>query len=1163
MKKALFLFILIITSSLSQACFGQDHFTILESDNNHVSLHFDLGDFSIDTILYNGEIMHTVTTKGIMVPNEFGQPDLPTFNRFVAIPQGANAVVEVKMSRDELMSGVNIAPSIGSQCENEAERVLCKDSLIYSTNRFFPLESVRTDAPQTWRGVDVIHLGLCPVQFNPVTKEIAIHRQMDIEIRFEGGNGHFGDDRLRSPYWDPILRNNLLNYDRLSTIDYDARMQQWSQTRSTGCEYLIMTPDDDAYYEAAQELADYRLRQGILTKVMRVTETGATDAITLRLWFHEIYQSWDIPPAAVCIIGESGSDLQSFVPGFTTPHPKDGTITSDNPFADVNGDYLPDICFTRLIAQNESELPIFIGKQIEYEYTKPVTNPNYYARPLTAAGWQNSMWFQICIATISGYLAQHGKMPYRINEIYSGNPGLDWSTAPGTNAVVSYFGPDGVGYIPASPAELGGWTGGTASDVINAINTGTYLIQHRDHGWNNKWYQPEIYVSDFGAINNEMMSYLISVNCRTGMYDENTTCFTEALMRMTRDGHNAGVVGAISPAGQTYSFANDIYLWGVWDLFYPSFLPEYGPFADHSDSWMPAFANVSGKYFLATNVFPSTNEEMLSTTCISYHTHGDAFLRIFTEVPQAIDMECDANISCFNPFHITATKGVQIALTSVVNGETRILATATATGQEQTLTINEIVSLGHVHLTLTGQNRLRHEEDIPLVPIDGPFVVTESVNANDVGLALSYDQPVQARIVVSNVGNSASSGGMVNLTCESEHVSVTQGQAQFHFLQPGASQIIEDAFHFELDDAIADGSIIPITVTTHFGDESYPSVFDLQILSPNITANLIEIDDGSGNGNGLLDPGEFATLVFRVANSGHFLATQPKISLNHNEGYVRVITEEQTLEDLGIGESTEVSFEVYVEYLAGEVPQVNLTLQSVVKNLRINQDISCTIGLAVESFEQGVLNPEYWTNDSMHPWRTVSDYVYDGDYSIKSAVIDHDESSSLTFTYMAYEEGTISFYSMVSSEPNYDFLIFSIDNMEEGNWSGEEVWAEHSYNVDPGLHTFVWTYSKDYSVDGGLDAAWVDYIHLPFHPDETAEQMDLPLTLQPNPTTGQVGVVLEVEEEFMVRVYDEFGRLVLSEQNDKVFSLKGMPSGIYHVVVIQNGHRWSRKIVKI
>ena len=78
MKHATFAFILLIAFPLF--AIGQD-FTILESDSHHLSLHFELGDYSIDTVRCNGELMHVIASKGIVAPNDYGLPDLPTFSR--------------------------------------------------------------------------------------------------------------------------------------------------------------------------------------------------------------------------------------------------------------------------------------------------------------------------------------------------------------------------------------------------------------------------------------------------------------------------------------------------------------------------------------------------------------------------------------------------------------------------------------------------------------------------------------------------------------------------------------------------------------------------------------------------------------------------------------------------------------------------------------------------------------------------------------------------------------------------------------------------------------------------------------------------------------------------------------------------------------------------
>jgi hypothetical protein len=1140
-------------------------FTIVESNSQHVSLRFDLGDFAIDTIVCEGETMHTLSTEGIIAPNEYGMPDLPTFNRFIAVPQGAKAIVEVKGMRLEHLGGVNIAPSLGSQCENEPERPYFKDPKVYATDALYPASNVVVAEPQSLRGVDVIHIGICPFQFNPVRQEIVVNGQLEIEIRFEGGNGLFGDDRLRSPYWDPILQNNILNYDCLKPIDYHARRQAWTQSRATGCEYLILTPDNDAFISAAQELADYRTRQGILTQVVSIAETGATTPGMLRLWFKEIYNNWDIPPAAVCIIGESGTNLQMCVPAFQTQHPLDEFVASDNPYADVNNDNLPDICFSRLVAETEAELPIFIGKQIEYEYTNPCMNLYYYKHPLTASAWQTTMWFQITISTIAGYLSQHNKIPTRLSEIHAGELSDQWSTASYTSDIVSYFGPNGLGYIPATPGELGGWTGATAQDVIHAFNQGAYIVQHRDHGWNQKWYQPFITVSDFSGINNVgQMPFLISINCRTGQYNVPTLSFTEALMRMTRNGQNAGIVGAISPTGQTYSFGNDIFLWGIWDLFDPGFLPEYGPYASHIAEWRPSFALVSGKYFLDTQIFPGTHETMRTTIYNTYHSHCDAFLRLFTEVPQSIDATFDGTITSFAPFHITAPEGVEIALSAHYDGKSHLLATATGTGEEQTLYVMGFVPANTIKLTMTGLNYLRREENIRITPINGPFVVADSVAVNDGVQTLHFGQSGSINLTLKNYGSETNEAGTATLANASGQMQITQGETGFPMIEPDSSLLIENAFQFTLTDDIPDHTLVPFTITTQSGDVNYGREFEVAVIAPHLKAELIAINDPNGNNNGLLEAGEFASLTFRITNKGHYRAENPSISLSGEERYIRIITPETSIEDLEVGFATDVTFDVFIEFLAGETQFIDILVSSTVGSLVTEDVIPCSIGFTTESFENGVFSSPYWTNDPTHPWQIVGANAYDGTYcAMSDTTITHNEWSELTLTYTSTDPGTLSFYYKVSSEANYDFLVFSIDGEEIERWSGSIDWYWKTCDVSPGTHSFNWNYTKDYSVDGFSDCAWIDYITLPPNLDGTEEQAIHPLTLHPNPTTDIVWIDIEEKGRFTVQVYDGNGSLLFSKQNEKEISFKHLPAGMYTVKVLQNGQQWSRKLIKM
>ena len=88
--------------------------------------------------------------------------------------------------------------------------------------------------------------------------------------------------------------------------------------------------------------------------------------------------------------------------------------------------------------------------------------------------------------------------------------------------------------------------------------------------------------------------------------------------------------------------------------------------------------------------------------------------------------------------------------------------------------------------------------------------------------------------------------------------------------------------------------------------------------------------------------------------------------------------------------------------------------------------------------------------------------------------------------------GNIEFYYRVASEYSpsgqnfYDGLEFYIDNQLVGQYqptpNGQTPWVQASFPVQPGMHIFKWSYTKDGgggATDMAEDCAWVDYISFP------------------------------------------------------------------------------------
>ena len=60
-----------------------------------VELQFGLESFRMNPVTVSGETMQTITMPGVMLPNDAGAPNLPGLGRFIALPEGATARLEI------------------------------------------------------------------------------------------------------------------------------------------------------------------------------------------------------------------------------------------------------------------------------------------------------------------------------------------------------------------------------------------------------------------------------------------------------------------------------------------------------------------------------------------------------------------------------------------------------------------------------------------------------------------------------------------------------------------------------------------------------------------------------------------------------------------------------------------------------------------------------------------------------------------------------------------------------------------------------------------------------------------------------------------------------------------------------------------------------------
>ncbi len=876
---------------------GNNGFNLVEQAPSGLKMIFSVTEFNIEQKNIDGEPMQTLHFQGVYLPNQSGSPDLPGMSRYIALPEGATPQVKIISRRTETFQNMEIAPAFEIPLITDDRPLTYKKNMeVYGKNEFYPASPVIVSDVQQMRGVDVSLINVTPFQYNPVTKELVVYRDLEIEVSFVGGSAQFGENRWRSIWWDQILKNNIVNSNMLPKIDYTT-----GGSREVATDYVIITPPDADFVQWANVIKDFRNEQGIKTMVVTTTEIGGNSADAIEDYFDDM-ATWDPVPSAVLLLGDYGSS-NTTITSPTRSHPYSGSCISDNIYADVTGDHLPDFATARMTARNSAELELMIGKFMNYEMTPP-ENQYYYDHPVTAMGWQTDRWFQICSEIVNGFWEYGlGKEPVRENAIGSGSPSGSWSSNENTGMIVDYFGPNGLGYIPATPNHLNDW-GGNATRLNNDINQGAFMIQHRDHGGETGWSEPDYGNSDINGLNGNDLVYVFSINCLTGKFDYSSECFAEKFHRYD----NGGALGIMAATEVSYSFVNDTYVWGMYDGMWPDFMPaegEPGPVR-----LLPAFGNVNGKFFLSESSWPYNPSEK-EITYELFHHHGDAFSVVYSEMPQALPITHDAAIISGNStFSVITEEDVLIGLS--VDGE--LIASGYSDGSVLNIPLPFIQPGKVLKVVATKQNYYRYESDVNVVPADGPYVVKEHYVINDAsgnnnGM-MDYAENNLLTLYVQNVGQDNAENVTVTISSTDEYVTITDATELYGLVPADDTTFVTDGFAFDVAENIPDGHNVTFTCSATDGDSTWISYFSIEGHAPVVEYAGFEVNDAAGNGNGRVDPGETVDLIVGVRNDGTSAAYNLEGMLQSSDSYITINSNSATYGELAAGAEMTKTFNI-------------------------------------------------------------------------------------------------------------------------------------------------------------------------------------------------------------------------------------------------------------
>ena len=971
-------------------------------------------------------VFSCITMENTYPSGNVGDPSLPAANKLIAIPYGvSNISVEVKNYTTKVysLSDFGIKKIYPQQIplrkdQKPSDLPFSYNEKTYNAKGFAERPIAEAKIQGTMRGIQVGALTINPVQYDAASNSIRVYNDIEVEVhysQYDKSASYNEFARTFSPYFANIYSQMFNWRDDV----YEQHPDLWQNP----VHMLIIA--DRMFEECMQEWMDWKTKKGFYLNVHYTDETG-TSASAIRAFIQEEYSK--DAPTFLMIMGDK-NQVAASLPSASETH-----CVSDLQYSSVDGDQFPDMYHSRFPAETVAQMQAMLNKALEYEmYTMP--DPSYLNNVLLIAGEDSSGWgVQVGRPTI--WYASH----------------YYYNTEHGYDQVYEY-------------------SHGTYTGCYNHLNTGVGFANYTAHGSNTSWAGPTFTVSDVNNLTNEHKYFLAMGNCcEAADWGISGPCFGEAMVRA----ENKGAYAYIGSCPSTY-WKNDYYF-GVGatnraDGTMPSY--EETTMGFYDAMWTDnAYNTVTSMMFignLAGNAAEALGYELHVSTLYcwqAYHTLGDGSILPFRIQPTENNVSHMPTLPIgIDFFTVNAAPGsyVGISMDGVLYGAGMIGESGSAD-----IAINPITSNGEVTICVTHPQHIPYINQIPAATMEGAYIAFNDVQCEQPLVTGAYVTPT---ISLKNVGVDTANDINVELSTESEYIELISNTATVASLAPDATCEIADAFAFNVGVNIPNDTRVRFFLTCTSGENVWESRFELTFKAPDFAVSNITNTD--------LAPGNNGTITFDITNVGGANAENCLLEVFSSSNDITVNGNTYEIPALAVGETVTVPVEITVGNNVEVGATYELSYMVTSGHYSAAGSYIVTVGSIVEGFETNDFSMYEWQFSGSANWTIVSNGAYSGTYCAKSGSIGDNQQSDLLLTTEILADGMISFYRKVSSEGNWDKLFFYIDNVQKGEWSGNEAWGQETYPVTAGTHTFKWSYKKDSSYSSGDDCAWIDDVQFP------------------------------------------------------------------------------------
>jgi len=361
---------------------------------------------------------------------------------------------------------------------------------------------------------------------------------------------------------------------------------------------------------------------------------------------------------------------------------------------------------------------------------------------------------------------------------------------------------------------------------------------------------------------------------------------------------------------------------------------------------------------------------------------------------------------------------------ATISNDGVIMGSAVVSGGIATIPISGLIPGTTLKLAIVGFNKITYLTDLMVIAPAGSYLTVNSYeNTTTFGTSKDLD------ITIKNVGVDDAVNVNVTATTSDANASFTNSTYSYGTIAAGAtSPVSTGAFSLSVSDDVPDQYIVAVDIEMTDDTDTWNVTKNVVVNAPAITINTLTIDDSAtGNGDGILDPGETASINIQATNSGHADVTNVISILSTTSTDLTINTTTAPTTSLNVGDTGDFEFSVTADaatapgtpasitndvtagtsnqytaqkeftIIIGFVPEYcpagssNATDEFIQQVLFENIDNTSTLGAGYTDYtsistdvEVGmsypitIINGHSWASDQMGCW---VDWNYDGDFN--------------------------------------------------------------------------------------------------------------------------------------------------------------------------------------